>query len=164
MQKDSGSNIEKQDIEKKNIEKPNLEKVKTDENVLYIIGWILIAALLTVAAAYALRPELFAHLPPCPLHKLTGFYCPGCGGTRAVAALLRGKFVTSLIYHPFVLYAVLIGGWFMITQTVERLSRGRIAIAMKYRDWYLWVALVLVVINCLVKNILLFYGIDAMQI
>ena len=38
---------------------------------------------------------------PCMMQKLTGLYCPGCGGTRAVRALLAGHplqsfFVPSL--------------------------------------------------------------------
>ena len=27
---------------------------------------------------------------PCAFHSLTGLYCPGCGGTRAVRELLYG--------------------------------------------------------------------------
>ena len=41
---------------------------------------------------------------PCLFHTLTGAYCPGCGGTRAAAALLRGQFLLSFCYHPLVLY------------------------------------------------------------
>lgn len=29
-------------------------------------------------------------LPQCLLHDLTGFYCPGCGATRALELLARG--------------------------------------------------------------------------
>ena len=32
----------------------------------------------------------------CPIHAVTGWYCPGCGGTRAVGALLRGDVVAAL--------------------------------------------------------------------
>ena len=28
--------------------------------------------------------------PECPLHRFTGLYCAGCGGTRAIRALLHG--------------------------------------------------------------------------
>ena len=29
-------------------------------------------------------------LPPCPLHATTGLFCPGCGSTRALHALVNG--------------------------------------------------------------------------
>ena len=41
---------------------------------------------------------------PCLFHRLTGLYCPGCGGTRAINYLLHGQIVKSIQYHPLVLY------------------------------------------------------------
>ena len=35
-------------------------------------------------------------LPKCLFHEWTGLYCPGCGGTRALYALLHGDLKTSL--------------------------------------------------------------------
>lgn len=39
----------------------------------------------------------------CKFYSLFGFYCMGCGGSRAVFALLDFKFVRSFLYHPSVL-------------------------------------------------------------
>ncbi|MBQ6855594.1 MAG: DUF2752 domain-containing protein, partial [Lachnospiraceae bacterium] len=36
---------------------------------------------------------------PCMFRMLTGLYCPGCGGTRAVKALLTGHPIQSFLYH-----------------------------------------------------------------
>ncbi len=139
-------------------------KPRTDENVLYIIGWILLGVMVSACVALLLWEEAVTeYLPPCPLHYLTGLYCPGCGGTRAMMFLARGRILTSFIYHPLVPYTVLVGGWFMISQTVERISKGRFAIGMKYRDWYLWVAIALVAVNFVVKNMLLLWGIDILN-
>ena len=135
-------------------------KVNTDENVLYIIGWIMIGLLAAVVLIFKLRPGLYRHLPPCIFQLLTGFYCPGCGGTRAAARLLSGRLLSALILPPLVPYTAAVGGWFMISQTVQRLSRGRIAIGMRYRDIYLWIALGIVTVNFLVKNICLLFGVD----
>ncbi len=140
-----------------------MKNTKTDENVLYVIGWILLLAVLVIAAAVKLWPGLSEKLPPCLFLVLTGFYCPGCGGTRAVSALMHGKVLASLIYHPFVLYTAVVGGWFMISHTIQKLSKGRIAIGMKYRDIYLWIALGLVAVNFVVKNAFLIGGIDLIE-
>lgn len=42
----------------------------------------------------------------CLFAKALHLYCPGCGGTRAVASLLRFDFLTSLRYNPLVLMFV----------------------------------------------------------
>lgn len=39
----------------------------------------------------------------CVVHRLTGYWCPLCGGTRATRELLQGHFHTALSYNPFAL-------------------------------------------------------------
>ena len=41
----------------------------------------------------------------CPIHALTGLYCPGCGSTRAVKAVLNGDL--PLAFHDNALLMVL---------------------------------------------------------
>ena len=75
---------------------------------------------------------------------------------RSVLPRLAGKWLRSFVLHPFVPYAALLSGWFMISQTIERVSGSRIRIALRFRDVYIWIALLLIVVNCLVKNLALF--------
>lgn len=42
---------------------------------------------------------------PCIFHKITGLYCPGCGITRAIKALLRGDLYSSF-RNNILLYVV----------------------------------------------------------
>lgn len=130
----------------------------------YVTGWIVCGIFALYVAASILFDFSLAHyIPACSLHVMTGYYCPGCGGTRAVLSLLDGHLLTSFFYHPFVLYAVVVGGWFMISQTIERVSRHKIRIAMHYRNIYLWLALAIVIVNCLIKNLVLgIWGIPLM--
>ena len=127
-----------------------------EETALFYTGWCLVLFAVIILLLYRLFPAPFSKLVlPCMLNSLLGIYCPGCGGTRAVAALLRGDVLTSFICHPFVLYTTVVGGWFLFSQTVERLSGHRIKIGMKYRDGYVWTALGVVIVNFIVKNLLL---------
>lgn len=129
------------------------------ETAIYIIGWIAIAVvgfyyLIVACTDFSLEKIGI----PCTFHLLTGYYCPGCGGTRAVKALLAGRIWQSFCYHPIVLLVTLWGIWFMISQTVERVSHGKLRIGMRYRDLYLWLMLGIILLNCTVKNIMLFLG------
>ena len=79
--------------------------------------------------------------------------------------LLHGDFLHSLVYHPFVPYAFVLCTWFMISQTIERLSKGRLRIGMHFREVFLWIALAIIIINFIVKNAaLLFFQIDFMPL
>jgi hypothetical protein len=37
--------------------------------------------------------------PPCPLHAVTGLWCPGCGATRASYLLLHGDVAGALHFN-----------------------------------------------------------------
>lgn len=135
--------------------------MKTEKELdvyFYIGGWICLAtaAIYLLVIHYADIPLLKA-ATPCVLHQLTGYYCPGCGGTRAVSALLHGHLLRAFVYHPFVPYTVLLGGYFMLTQTIDRLSHHKLPVALHFRPVYLWAGLGIILVNFVVKNALLFF-------
>ena len=47
-------------------------------------------------------------LPECYFLRTTGYYCPGCGGTRAVISILNGRFIKAFMYNPGVVSLALI--------------------------------------------------------
>ena len=53
------------------------------------------AALAAVTVLWFLDPNT-RRLPLCPLHALTGLWCPFCGCTRAVHALIHAQPATAL--------------------------------------------------------------------
>ena len=144
--------------------KRGMVQEKKIENGLFVAGWCVIGVgFLYWLFAEKLGFHLGKFLLPCVFHQLTGIYCPGCGGTRASIALLQGHFIKSFLYHPFVPYTFVVGGWFLLSQTIERLSRGKVRIGMRYRDCYLWISLVIIGINVIVKDALLLgLGVDVL--
>lgn len=117
------------------------------------------AVLAGVTKGFPMQMKIFSL--PCIFWELTGYYCPGCGGTRACAALFRGEIVRSFLCHPVVVYTAVVFAWYMISHTIEYLTRGRLAVGMRYRDLYLYLAAAIILIQWVVRNLLkLVWGID----
>lgn len=49
-------------------------------------------------------------LPHCQIYSIFNIYCPSCGNTRSITALLKGDILTSLSYNiiPFLLLLFII--------------------------------------------------------
>lgn len=86
----------------------------------------------------------------CTMKLFFGIPCPGCGGTRALIALFQGKILTSIYYHALVPYSAAIYGAFFVTQTLQRLTKGRIK-GLKFHNWYLYGVLVILVVQYIMK-------------
>lgn len=71
-----------------------------------------------------LDPGRLPFLPPCPLHALTGLWCPFCGGTRAIDALIAGDLGAALGLNLLVVVAVPLVAAEWVRWTVGR-ARGR---------------------------------------
>ena len=90
---------------------------------------------------------------PCVWITFLGVYCPGCGGTRAVEALLRGELLHSFLYHPLVLYTVVLVTVYVISHTLNIISKGRVR-AMLFRGIYLYLMIAIILVQWIAKNIL----------
>lgn len=128
----------------------------TAEDRLFAAGW---CALFVIAVLYAGKRLLFPDVViseamiPCALYSLTGWYCPGCGGTRSVEALFQGKFLVCAGDYPLTAYAAVMYVWFMASQSVERISRGRLKVGLRWRNAYLWIALGILAAHTVFKNV-----------
>lgn len=115
---------------------------------------ILVSAFVFIGGIYLLCEhglEWIVRGGPCSIYKLTGWYCPGCGGTRAVKALFKGHILKSIYYHPAVAFIALWSILFMIKQLLHYASKGRIK-SLELKDWHIWVAATLFLINFMIKN------------
>ena len=61
-----------------------------------LAGALLAAAFLACAALLIYPPTQTSFYPACPIHQYLGIDCPGCGATRALAALLHGHLREAL--------------------------------------------------------------------
>ena len=89
----------------------------------------------------------------CSFLRVTGMYCPGCGGTRAVFSLLRLDIVSAVIYNISVPFGLFVYIYYNV--------RWIIAIVKKDYSYFVGqkyilciVLAIVIILNCIVKNIL----------
>lgn len=97
---------------------------------------------------------------PCLFYAVTGLYCPGCGGTRAVRYLLQGELLLSFRFHPLVPYAALVA-LLEAAAFLAAKAGGRRRFCLGYEKVFLYAAAGIVAVNFVAKNVLLVWcGID----
>jgi hypothetical protein len=68
--------------------------------------------LLVAAILLVFPPAQYSFYPRCPFHHFFGILCPGCGATRALAALLHGNFHEAFRLNAFfILLLPFLGGY-----------------------------------------------------
>ncbi len=92
---------------------------------------------------------------PCLFRLVTGFYCPGCGSTRAFFCLIHFKLLQAIYFNPGFVFSFIYISLYMITNTIQLLSKNHFKIGLKYKHRYLIIWVVLLLANCIIKNILL---------
>lgn len=86
-------------------------------------------ALIVILSVY------YLHLPiKCPFKIATGLPCPGCGGTRALVALMQGHFIEAVSINPLsvliIIFALIAPVWLFIdcyrgSDSLQRVIRGK---------------------------------------
>jgi len=66
----------------------------------WLANGLLVAGLALCGARLAWPPERYALYPACPVWTYLHIECPGCGATRALAALLRGHMGEAIRLNP----------------------------------------------------------------
>lgn len=132
-----------------------MNEKKCLEDELYSVGLVLLPFI--IVAVPLIRFFLAGRdltRSGCAFQMLLGMYCPGCGGTRALNALLHGHLIRSIWYHPLVPYGAGLYLVFMATWTASKLHLFGITKGLKFRDRYMYAMLVIVAVNFIIKNVL----------
>lgn len=101
---------------------------------------------------YALDPSRVPLFPACWFRQLTGFYCPGCGSTRAIHHLLHGHFREAVHFNPLVVLLVPV----LLTALLwEKVSawRGRPWSLSQMSPRLAWTLVAVVLLFGMVRNI-----------
>jgi len=68
-----------------------------------VAGALGLAAVVSAVLLYHYGPGMCAWWPGCTFYRVTGWYCPGCGMTRAMHALLHGRVAAAFGHNPLLM-------------------------------------------------------------
>lgn len=107
----------------------------------------------SVGMAYLFSLYVFRYitLPSCYLYELTGIYCPGCGCTRAVYALIHGNVILSLKQNPLVI--VSLAALFVLYIELVFRAFGKKLRTFVQSKYFLWGAFIAIMIYTVLRNI-----------
>ncbi len=134
----------------------NQKEMEWNDEVMYRVMIGILAVALLAAAVLYFVPELRVAFQsrPCVLRSMTGLYCPGCGGTRALLYFLNGQIIKSFYYNAAVGYGISFVLIYMISHTLKHVTKGKIR-GIHYRNRYCYIGLGLFIINWGWKNYML---------
>ncbi len=90
---------------------------------------------------------------PCMIYETTGLYCPGCGITRSIIALIHLDLYQSFRYNPliFILYPVLIP--YIIYEGYICLFNKDDKITKKIPNKAIYLLLIIIIVYGILRNI-----------
>jgi len=101
----------------------------------------------------ALPGRFFASLPACQFQAITGWHCPGCGGTRAFRALARGDLWGALKMNPFGTVLILAVALLALRVSLQAAWPSRRWPSLPLGDRSAWAILALLVAFTVLRNL-----------
>jgi uncharacterized protein DUF2752 len=108
-----------------------LERPQTGRHPQVLTGLALLGAVGLVAAV---DPHTAGRYPLCPWHAMTGTWCPGCGGLRAVHDLAHGQLLTAASENLLVVVLLPVVAMWWRTTRRRRSGSQRSALALGPRS------------------------------
>ena len=113
------------------------------------------ATFAAVAGLLLLRlfdPATAGIFPPCPVHYLTGWYCPGCGSLRALHALLHGDFGQAWAMNPLTVMLLPFLSYGLVSEAVRQVRGTGLPVPM-FSAGQIRVLFMVIVVFGVVRNL-----------
>ena len=126
--------------------------LKTQKQYFIAMLTSAVVIIFAIMMMYVWRVNLLTFFPGCLFKEVTGYDCPGCGGTRAVVALLQGHTLESFCYHPIVPYTVTLQMAVIISGCLRKWTTYTHTFLLRPVHFYAFI--VLLIANFFIKNLM----------
>lgn len=128
-----------------------MEEESFSRNCYYVCMAVAAYAMAGYCVMQLLHVDPACLFPSCRLYEQTGYYCMGCGGTRALREFFQGHFVRSFFYHPAVDMGMGFLAVFLPSWTLHILTKGQVR-GVIVKPVYFYILAGIVVVQWGIKN------------
>ena len=119
------------------------------------------ALLVTAAAFFAAAALLYLYFTgegegagiPCMFHQITGFYCSGCGSSRALRSILHLDFYQALRYNAIFTLCVPLFAVYFGALGISYIRFGKDKISGKISMFTVWIIIAAAILYGILRNI-----------
>lgn len=122
------------------------------KRILLLTAMVIVAGSV-LAIFHQFNPVQHGFFPRCWLHSTTGLHCPGCGGQRAVHALLNGDIAGAARNNLIFVLSLGIGAWFGLAELYRRWKKLPPRLPRAGAPTIVWVLLAAVFLFGIARNI-----------
>ena len=122
---------------------------------IYKVIILTITAILILISYYFLNNK-YGFAIPCIIHKLTGFYCPGCGITRCLFSLIKGHIYEAFMYNQLVFILLPFILIYVIYETYLYITNQKDDIMIKIPNYWFIILLVITIGYGILRNLEIF--------
>ncbi|HVV00628.1 MAG TPA: DUF2752 domain-containing protein [Verrucomicrobiae bacterium] len=115
------------------------------------IAFGIVAGSAALAVMYLFDPETAGFFPVCQFHRMTGWYCPGCGCLRASHQLLHGHVAAALRLNAFYVMTLFGAGFVAVVRACERIT-SKLQLFRPRVGW-IWPGVALLLIFTILRNL-----------
>ncbi len=90
---------------------------------------------------------------PCPIYALTGFYCSGCGASRALRAILHLDFYQALRYNAVFTVLLPFLGVYFFAVAISLVRFDKDVVSCKIPKGVVWAAVAVAILYGVLRNI-----------
>ena len=105
----------------------------------------------TIVALHFHDPHVKGSWGLCPLYALTGIYCPGCGGLRAMNNLTNGDLLAS-VHSNVLLLPLLVFAAFTLWRWLSLRWRTDGPLRLPLTPWWGWVTVAVMAAFWVLRN------------
>ena len=114
---------------------------------------LIFAAVILIAALYIYAEVRYRISIPCPIYRLTGLYCPGCGSGRAFHEFCRGHIASAFRQNPVFMTLAPAAALYFAARLLDYVISGKNRIDRHIPDKLLIGIFIILIIFGILRNI-----------